>query len=120
MQTETVRLTPVQAEKLRRTLEFSNGRATFDGRTVTDHGDGTFSVCGDAGTVALFTRLVRGIQTGEDRAASEKQIAYLKRLIVRDPAAAMAVGASPDGVRVTPGLGMRAASRMIGQLQGGV
>lgn len=121
MYTETATLTPAQADKLRATLEFTEfGRATFDGRTITDHGDGTFSVYGSNETGRKFLHLIRGIQSDDGRAATKKQTAYLEYLISRDPAGAIAIGASPDGTRVTRGLGLREAAALIDQLINGV
>lgn len=55
-----------------------------------------------------------------DQPATARQISYLASLISRDEAAAMCVGASPDGVRVTDGLTKTRASQMIDQLLAGV
>lgn len=121
MYTETATLTPAQADKLRSTLDFGEiGRANFDGRSIADCGDGTFSVYGSNETRRKFRQLIRGIQYGDGRLATEKQISYLKYLISRDPAGAIAIGASPDGTRVTPELGLREAAALIGQLIDGV
>lgn len=64
-----------------------------------------------------FATLAGSIQAG-GAVATDSQIAYLQTLIVDDPAAAMAIGASADGVRPVSGLTKAAASKFLDQLKG--
>ena len=141
MQTLTITLTADQADALATSLgmdlnapfgeKFDCQKATFDGRAVRRVTETTFEIYGSNGTCAAFSRLADKVaativvtetaaQAVTETPATERQIAYIARLIDRDPAAAMAIGASHDGARVVAGLTKSAASRIIDQMVAGV
>jgi hypothetical protein len=68
----------------------------------------------------LVARAARtGGYTGDD-AITERQAAFLRDLVARDPGAAMTIGVSPDGAALRDGLTKREASRYIELLKTGI
>lgn len=98
--------------------------ANYRGRTVERMSDGVeFTLYASNADHDLFEQEFNSINRDMTPAASktdaeaapatEKQAAYLNTLIMRDPGAAMTIGASLDGARVAPGLSKSQASRLI-------
>ncbi|MFB2530733.1 hypothetical protein ACEYYA_01030 [Paracoccus sp. p3-h83] len=141
MTTLAITLTQAQADALATSLGMNLAApvgetiycqmATFDGRIVRRVTAETFEISGSKNTCAAFDRLAKTVAATvvaaevvkpatTEAPATERQIAYLERLIDRDPGAAMTVGASCDGANVVANLTKSDASRLIEQLAAGV
>lgn len=94
---------------------------SYRGRTVRRESETVVSFYGSNGDIAAFAEEAAKIKRAlVGDAATEKQIAFITTLINRDPAAAMTIGASADGVRPVGGMTKAQASKFIDTLTAGV
>ena len=94
--------------------------SSYRGRAVRRESETKISFYGSNGDIAAFAEEAAKVKRGlAGDTATEKQTAFLTTLIARDPAAAMAIGASNNGVSPVA-MTKAQASKFIDMLTAGV